>query len=222
MATHLDLEEQEQLDQLKAFWKRYGSLIVWVLVLAAAAFVGWQQWNKWQSAQSQKAGQLYDELSTAAKAGDIKRTDQILADLKDRYPRALFSHQAALLAAKVQLDKEKPDAAAASLAWVAENAPEAEYRTIAKLRLAGVLLDQKKYDDALKQLVGADVPEFAGLVADRRGDILAAQGKPEEAKVAYQQAWAAIPIGNEYRNMVEAKLIVRGVVPSDVASKAGR
>ena len=220
MATHLDLEEQEQLDQLKAFWKRYGSLIVWVLVLALAAFVGWTQWNRWQSAQSQKAGQLYDEIAIAAKEGDLKRTNQILADLKERYPRALFSHQAALLAAKVQLDKAKPDEAAASLAWVAESAPEAEYRTIAKLRLAGVLLDQKKYDEALQQLAGADVKEFAGLVADRRGDILAAQGKAEEAKAAYQQAWAAISPGSEYRNMVEAKLIVRGVVPSDAASKA--
>jgi len=108
----------------------------------------------------------------------------------------------------------------ATLNWVADHAAEAEYKTVARLRLAGVLLDQKKYDEALKQLAGAHAPSFDALVADRRGDILAAQGKVEEAKAAYQQAWKSMEGQLEYRRMVEAKLTALGAAPGADAKAA--
>jgi predicted negative regulator of RcsB-dependent stress response len=219
MASHLDTSEQEQLDQLKAFWKRYGTLVVWVLVLALGGFAAWNYWQNSQVEKSHKAGQLYQELLSASQAGDIKKADQIFGDIKAGYPRAVYSHHAALLVAKLHADKAELDAAALALTWVADNAVEPEHRTIAKFRLAGVLFDQKKFDEALKQLDGADLKEYAGLVADRRGDILAAQGKAAEAVTAYQAALVALPQG-ELRNMVESKLIVRGALPEPAAPKA--
>src|ERR1700712_2569081 len=152
MATHLDLEEQEQLDQLKSFWKQYGSLVTWVLIALLAAYAAWNGWNYWQRDQAVKAGAMFDELDRAAQAGDAQQAGRVFADMKDRYPRTAFAEQAGLLAAKVQFEKGQPDAALGTLAWVSANATENEYQSIARLRAAGILLDQKKYDDALKQL----------------------------------------------------------------------
>jgi tetratricopeptide (TPR) repeat protein len=123
-----------------------------------------------------------------------------------------------LLAAKVQYDKSQHEVARGSLQWVADNATEAEYRTIARLRLAGVLLDEKKHDDALRQLERADAPEFQALVQDRRGDILLAQGKNEEAKAAYRKAWDAMAPQVEYRRIIDAKLTALGASPQAIPS----
>ncbi|MEP7057513.1 MAG: tetratricopeptide repeat protein [Caldimonas sp.] len=211
MATHLDLEEQEQLDQLKAFWKQYGNLVTWALIAVLAAYAAWNGWNLWQRDQSVKAGAMYDELEAAAGAGDADRAGGIFADMKSRYPRTAFTQQGGLLAARTQFEKGKTDAALATLAWVGENASETEYRSVARMRMAGVLLDAKKYDEALKQLDAATATEFAPLVADRRGDVLLAQGKKEDAKAAYLKAWNAMDPKVDYRRLIEAKLNVLGV-----------
>jgi predicted negative regulator of RcsB-dependent stress response len=220
MATHLDLEEQEQLDQLKAFWKQYGNLITWVLILALAGFAGWTVWHNWQRDQAVKAGALYDELDKAAQAGDLDKTARVFADIKERFPRTGYAQQGALLAAKLQFEKGQADAARATLTWASESATETEYRTVARLRLAGLLLDQKKYDEALKQLDGADAKEFAALVADRRGDVLLVQGKTEEAKTAYTLAWKTMDETVEYRRLIESKLAALGAAGSAEPAKA--
>lgn len=213
MATHLDLEEQEQLDQLKAFWKQYGNLITWTVILALAAFAAWNGWNLWQRDQAVKAGAMFDELEKAATAGEAGKADGIFKDMKERFPRTAFTQQGALLAAKVQFEKGQPDAAAATLGWLADNAGEAEYQTVARLRLAGLLADQKKYDEALKQLDAASAKEFEALVADRRGDVLLAMGKTEDAKAAYGKAWQAMDAKVEYRRLIDAKLTALGAAP---------
>ncbi|NUZ06194.1 YfgM family protein [Piscinibacter koreensis] len=218
MATHLDLEEQEQLDQLKAFWKQYGNLISWIVIAAVAAYAAWSGWNYWQRDQAVKAGAMYDELSRAAQAGDAERASRVFEDLKSRYPGTVFTQQAALMAAQAQADKGQPDAARATLTWVADNAAEPEYRTIARLRLAGLLLDEKKYDEALRVLDEAKAPNFAGLVADRRGDVFRAQGKDNSARSSYLAAWQAIDERVAYRRLVEAKLGALGVTPPAAAA----
>ncbi len=225
MATHLDLEEQEQLDQLKAFWARYGNLLTWVVIAALVAVAGWNGWNYWQRDQAVKAGALFDELDRAAQAGDAQAAGRIFLDMKNRYPRTAFAEQAGLLAAKVQFDKGQADAALGTLAWVGANAAEQEYRKVAGLRAAGILLDQKKYPEALKQLDAAGAvtaaKDFAPLVDDRRGDVLLASGKREDARAAYQQAWNAMDAKVEYRRLVEAKLISLGAAPVTAVVKPG-
>lgn len=223
MATHLDLEEQEQLAQLKAFWGQYGNLITWTVTLVLLAFAAWNGWNWWQRDQAAKAGAMFDELEKAATAGEADRAGGVFKDLQERFPRTIFAQQGGLLAAKVQFDKGLADAAAASLGWVAEHAGEDEYRTVARLRLAGLLADQKKYDEALKQLEGATAKGFEALVADRRGDVFMAQGKTDEAKAAYQQAWRTMDPALDYRRLVDAKLTALGAAPAaSAASGAAR
>jgi predicted negative regulator of RcsB-dependent stress response len=222
MATQLDLQEQEQLEDIKHFWKQYGNLITWVLILALGGIAAWNGWNWWQRDQAVKASAMYDELERSAQAGDAARAAQVFAELKDRYPRTVFAEQGGLLAAKAQFDKSQADNARAALAWVADNALESEYKTVARLRLAGLLLDGKKYDEALKQLDAAkDDKAFEALVADRRGDVLMAQGKKDEARAAYQAAWKAMDEKVEYRRLIDAKLTSLGAAPQAAASAAG-
>ncbi|MEP7299884.1 MAG: tetratricopeptide repeat protein [Burkholderiales bacterium] len=221
MATNLDLEEQEQLDQLKAFWKKYGNVVTWLLVAALGSYAAWNGWNWYQRDQASKAGSMYDQLDKAVQAGDVDQATRVFADMKGRFAGTAFTEQGGLMAAKLQFEKGKPDEALATLGWVEANATEAEYQTIARLRAAGVLLDQKKYDEALKRLDAVvlkdGASEFGALVADRRGDVLMAQGKTDEAKAAYTKAWTAMDAKVEYRRLVEAKLTAMGAAP--VAAK---
>jgi predicted negative regulator of RcsB-dependent stress response len=225
MATSLDLQEQEQLDALKAFWKQYGNLVTWVIILALGAFAAWNGWNWWQRDQGAKAGAMYEELDRAVAAGDVDKVGRVFADLKERFPRTAFAQQGGLAAARLQFEKGRPDDAKAALTWVAGNASEDEYRTVARLRLAAVLAEAKQYDEALKQLDDAKAPTFEALVADRRGDVLLAQGKADQARTAFQAAWAAMDEKLDYRRLVEAKLVSLGVAPvaaASAASGAGR
>lgn len=218
MATPLDLQEQEQLDALKAFWKQYGNLITWALIAALAVFAGINGWRWWQRDQGVKAGAMLDQLDQAVRAGDAQRAGAIFADLKDRYPRTVAAGQGALAAAQVQFERGQADAAKASLQWAAEHAPDDEYRSVARLRLAALLLQAKDYDAALKALDGATAPAFAALAADRRGDVLLAQGKAADARAAYRQAWQQMDPKLEYRQLVEAKLTALGASPAAAAA----
>lgn len=220
MANTLDLQEQEQLDELKAFWKQWGNLITWVLTACLLAFASWNAWGWYQRDQAAKAAAMFDELDRAAVAGDADKVGRVFNDMKDRFARTALTQQGGLMAARLQYDKGQADAAKASLAWLADNAVEDEYRTIARLRLAGVLLDAKDYDGALKALDAAQAKEFAGLVADRRGDVLLAQGKQDDARTAYQAAYKALDDKVDYRRLIEAKLTALAAPPAPAAAAA--
>jgi predicted negative regulator of RcsB-dependent stress response len=213
MARHLDLEEQEQLDQLKHFWNQYGNLITWVLIVAFGGIAAWNGWQYWQRTQSVQASALYDEVERAAQAGDTARVERAFSDIRDRFGRTVYAQQAGLLAAKVLVDKGNLDGAKGALAWVAEASSDEGHQATARLRLASVLMQTKAYDEALKQLSAEFPKPFKGLAADRRGDILALQGKKAEAKTEYLKAWQAIDARAEYRRMVEVKLNAMGVDP---------
>ncbi|MGZ5271257.1 MAG: YfgM family protein [Ramlibacter sp.] len=217
MASHLDLEEQEQLDQLKHFWNTYGNLISWVLIAVFGAVAAMNGWQYWQRSQSARASAIYDEVERAVQAGDLARAEQGFSDARDKYGRTVFAQQAALLVAQAAVDKGKPDTARAALAWVADKSSDEGYQAIARLRLASLLVDTKAYDEALKQLDGSFPAEFAPLVADRRGDIYNLQGRKDQARAEYTKAWQGMEARNEYRRLLEVKLTALGVDPKTLA-----
>ena len=221
MATNLDLQEQEQLDELKAFWKQYGNLITWTLTVILAGFAAFNGWNWWQGKQAIGASAMFDELERAAQAGDAERATRVFADMKERFARTTYTQQGALLAARVQADKGQADAAQGSLAWLADQGRDEAYKAVAHLRLAGLLLDKKAYDDALKQLDAVTLAEFAALVQDRRGDVLLAQGKRAEAVTAWTTAWTSMDEKLDQRRVIEAKLNALGVAPKAEAAASG-
>ena len=221
MATQLDLQEQEQLDALKAFWKQYGNLITWTLVLVLGAYAGWNGWQYYQRDQARQAAAMFDELERSAGLGDAERVGRVFDDLQARYGATAFASQGGLLAARVHADKGQAASARSTLAWVADNGSDEGLRALARLRLAGLLIDAKEYDAARQQLDGVAAPGFEALVADRRGDLLAATGKPAEAKAAYEAAYKAMDERLEYRRLIDAKLAALGAA-APAASGAAR
>ncbi len=215
MAKHLDLEEQEQLDQIKHFWARYGNLITWVLIAVLGSMAAWNGWQYWQRDQASKAAALYDEIERAALARDAERMERALADMKNGFGRTTFASQGALLAGKTLFEAGKVDSARAALTWVADESPDSAYQAVARLRLAGLDIEAKAYDAALKTLEASVPKPFEPLVADRRGDVYMAQGKADEARAQYQSAWRGFSDRADYRKLVEIKLAALGV---DVAS----
>jgi predicted negative regulator of RcsB-dependent stress response len=210
MARHLDLEEQEQLDELKHFWNQYGNLITWFLIAVFGSFAAWNGWQYWQRSQAVQASVLYDEVERAAAAGDTPRVEQAFKDIQDKFGRTTYAQQAGLLAGRMLAEQGKTDAAKAALTWVAGEAKDEGYQSLARLRLAGLLVQNKAYDDALKQLNSGISKEFEPLAADRRGDIYNLQGKRDQAKLEYLKAWQGLTADSEYRTLVEVKLAALG------------
>ena len=211
MAAHLDLEEQEQLAELKHFWKTWGNLISWVLIVVLGSYAAWNGWQYWQRNQAAKASALYDEVEKSVQAQDVSRIERSMADMKDRFAGTQFAHQAGLLAARALSETDKPDQARALLAWVAADAPEPALRDLARVRLAALQWETQSADDALKTLQASFAPEMAPLANDLKGDLLLSKGQNAEAVAAYQQAFKDLPQASEYRRVLQAKLGALGV-----------
>jgi predicted negative regulator of RcsB-dependent stress response len=184
----LDLEEQEQLAELKAWWKQHGNLIVATVLAAALTFAGWQGWRWYQASQTGEAAGLYESLARAAQAGDAKALRDATGSLIESYPRTLYAAMGALVAARFHFDRNDLKSAKTQLAWVIERSPSEDFKDVARLRLAAVLLDEKGYDEALKVLEAKHGAAYDAQFGALRGDVLVAKGQPAEARTAYQAA----------------------------------
>lgn len=210
MAHHFDLEEQEQIAQFKHFWDTWGTLITWTVIVVMGSLAAWNGYRYWQGRQAQQAVAMMEAVEVAAQAKDLDRVQQIFGDLRKDYPRTAQAGQAGLLAAQEYANAGRWKEAQAALTWVADNASDDGYVALARLRLAAVLMQEKSYDQALAQLSAAFPPEFAAVVADRKGDVLNLQGKKQEAIEQYRRAWDALGEQASYRQVVQAKLDALG------------
>ena len=187
MATY-DLEEQEQLEELKTWWRLHGTIVTAVITALAVAVVGWQGWQWWQRSQSTQAAQLYGGMQQALQQQDVKRVRLIAGELIDKYSTTAYAGMAAMLSGKVLLETGDLKSAQAQFGWAAENAKDAGLRDLARLRQAIALMEEKSFDAALKLLAVPPASTFAARYNEVRGDILAAQDKPAEARAAYDEA----------------------------------
>lgn len=213
MANQLDLEEQEQLDQLKHYWSQYGNTITWALILVLGLFAGWNFYQYWQRNQAAQAAAMFDEVERVVKSADMAKVDRVFNDMKDRFASTTYAQQAGLLVAKQYYSAGNVEATKAALSWVADKSSDEGYKAIAKLRLAGVLMESKAFEEAFKQLSGPFPANFDALVADRKGDIFLMQNKRKEALVEYEKAFKSFGERTEYRRLVEIKLNSLGVDP---------
>ena len=207
-----DLEEQEQIDALKAWWKEHGRVVIAALVAACLAAGGTAGWRWYQRSQAEQASQIYSSLEKAVNANDLKQVRELSRQLTEQYGSSAYGPMAALVAAKAQYEAGDASGAQSALHWAVDHARDEDLEATGRLRLAGILLDQKKYDDALKVLEAKHPESFDGLFADLTGDIQAAQGKPAAARAAYQRALEKLP-GGGYRDIVQVKLDSLGGSP---------
>jgi predicted negative regulator of RcsB-dependent stress response len=219
MASHLDLEEQEQLDELKHFWKRWGDLITWVLIAVLGSYAAWMGWQSYSAKQAAQSAALYDTVERAAVTGDMALLDRSVADIKDKFASTSYAQQAALLAARLYQIKSRPNDAKAQLSWVIDKSGDEGYQSLARLRLAALLIEDKAFDEARKQLSAKSPAAFAPLMADRLGDVDMLQNQPAEAVKHYQQAWKGFEPNAEYRRLVAVKLAALGADPEDAAQE---
>lgn len=206
----LDLEEQEQVDALKAWWKQYGNMVVAAAVIftiAVGAYRGWE----WHSAkQTQEAAVLFDALRQQITTNDVKKVRDVAGQIIDKYPRTVYAVDAAMIAAKVNFETGDSKSAKAQYQWVIGHAKQAQSRDLARLRLATVLLDEKALDEALKLLNEKHAAAFDPLYNDLKGDVLSLQGKAAEARTAYQAALDKLPKESAFRGFVQIKLDALG------------
>ena len=184
----LDLEEQEQVEELKAWWKQNRGMIATVVVAVVVGFAGWQGWRWYQASQAAQASALYETLTKAVQANDAKALRDAAGSLVESYPRTLYASMGALVAARYYFDRNDLKSAKAQLAWVMERAPSADFKDLARLRLAAVLLDEKAYDEALKTLDSKPSAAYEAQYAALRGDVLVAKNQAADAKAAYKLA----------------------------------
>jgi len=185
--AHYDLEEQEQIDSLKTWWKMYGNLVSGVLVAISVAGLGWQGWGWYQRSQAAQAAGIYAVLEQAAALRDGQKVKAAAGELAEKFGSTSYAWLGALVAARQSFDAGDLKTARAQLNWAVDNAKD-EVKDLARLRLAAVLLDEKAYDEALKQLEAAHDAAFAARFLELKGDVLAAQGKVPEARAAYKAA----------------------------------
>ena len=205
-----DLEEQEQLENLKEFWRKYGGFILTVLLIVALAFAGWRGWQWYQMHNSAQAAQIYDQLREAVAAQDLDKVRDAAGRIVADYPGTAWAQMAALAAADAYVEHGDPKAARVPLQWAIERARDPAFRDEARLRLAGVLIDEQAYDEALKLVAQPTEKSYAGAFADRRGDVLVAQGKSAEARAAYREALELLPPESALRRLVQVKLDALG------------
>lgn len=205
-----DLDEQEKLDALKRFWAQWGNMIV-TGVIAAAVTVGTiQGWAYYKRSQAEQASTLFAVFEEAARKNDLAAMRESGGKIIDDFGSTAYGPMAALVLARSNYENGETDTAAAQLQWVIDKAGDEDTVALARMRLAGVRLDEKKYDEALKLLDGKHGAALAPLYADLRGDVLVAQGKFDEARSAYRLAIEkSAPTGN-YRNVIQIKLDALG------------
>jgi len=204
-------DEQESLENLKHWWAKWGNATTWIVLAVLVVAAGFNGWNFWQRRQAAEATVLYDQVQQAVTANDKAKVARVAADMEDKFGRTAYAQMTALAAAKALYAAGDSAAAKAQLQWAVDHAKDDEYKQIAKLRLSLLLLDEKSYDAGLKVLADAPLDAFKGVISDRRGDLLAAQGKREDARAAYKVALDTLPQSDtSARQLVQFKLDALG------------
>ncbi|WP_250513277.1 tetratricopeptide repeat protein [Caballeronia sp. INDeC2] len=204
-------DEQESLESVKAWWAKWGNTTTWIVLVVLVIGAGYNGWNFWQRRQAAEASVLYDHLQQAVNANDQALVTRVATDMEEKFGSTGYAQMTALAAAKALYMAGNTAGAKAQLQWAIDHAKDEEYKQIAKLRLALVLLDEKNYDAGLKLLADQPLDAFKGVIADRRGDLLAAQGKRDDARAAYKVALEALPENDtSARQLVQFKLDALG------------
>lgn len=208
-----DIEEQDSIEALKASWQRYGKQLTYLLIAILIGVCAWNGWQYWQRKQATEAALLYDQIEKFQSTGtpDLAKILRVANDIQNKFSATMYAQLSALSAAKVAFHAHDPNTAKTQLKWAAEHGTSKELQQIAQLRLSTVLLNEKKYDEALSTLKKTPFPSFTAAYAEQRGDILFAQQKITEARAAYKEALEKTNSHNEnQRRLLNLKIDMVG------------
>ncbi|MCP1293137.1 MULTISPECIES: tetratricopeptide repeat protein [Chromobacterium] len=205
-----DLQEQEQIDSIKAFWQQWGKLIAGVLAASAIAYLGFKGYRYYQEQQAQKAAAAYENIDAAVASKDIAKLKSAVTLLQNDFGSSAYATRGSLILAKAAFDKNELALAKSQLEWVLANSKDESVSAIARLRLASLLLDQKTYDAAIAELNKAHPAGFDALFLDLKGDVLVAKGDAAAARDAYKSALAKLVGDSPNRQFIQTKLDALG------------
>lgn len=205
-----DLEEQEQIATLKGWWKDNGNFVLGALVAVSLAVSGWFGWQNWKAGQAASAGAQYEALVRAAQGGDLKAMREAGAALAENYAGTVYASLGALASAKTLFDRGDLKGARAQLQWVLDKGASDDFKDLARLRMAAVLLDEKGYDEALKLMEAKPAAALEPQYAAMKGDLLLAKNQPAEAKAAYRAALEKAGGSEAFRASVQMRLDALG------------
>lgn len=206
----LDLEEQEQVDELKAWWKQHGTKVMLLVGVFALGVAGWSGWKSYQTKQSGEAMVLFEVLRKELPSNNVKRIREVAGQIIDKYPRTPYAVDAAMFMAKANFENGDAKSAKTQYQWVIDHAKQPQSQDLARLRLAVVLVDEKKFAEAIKFLETKHSPAFDPLFNDLKGDVYALQGLTKEASKAYQAAIAGLSKDAPFKNFIQIKLDALG------------
>jgi len=209
MATY-NLEEQDKLDSLKTWWDKFGTAVTIVITTLVVTIGGTKMWEYYQRTQAHQAADLYVLLQQVKATSEVNRINDAAYLLTEGFSSSGYAPRAALIAAAANIEAGETKRAQEHLQWILDNAKEEEMHDLARLRIAGILLDEGDYDAALRELNTKHGESYAGLFADLRGDVFVAAEKFEEARQADQTAIAKLNKSNNYFNIVQMKLDALG------------
>ncbi|MDO4641561.1 MAG: tetratricopeptide repeat protein [Neisseria sp.] len=205
MAAHL--EEQQELDNFKHFWKGWGRWIFALLVASSLGYLGWVLYQNHQAGKNEEAAEILSQMVVKAESSkDPKVLNADLLNLQQHYPSTIATAQATFMAAASEFDKGNYDAAAKHLSWVLKNQKAPFVQALAVQRLAIVQLQQKKFDEALATLNTPVDEAFQPVLLETKGDVLAAQGKNKEALASYEEALGKLPKEAASNELLQLKI----------------
>lgn len=204
MTEHLT--EDEQVEQLKKWWKENGTAVITGVIIGLAGVIGVHYWFKYQERVAVEASGLYSEYMASLDGQDSAKAEQYSAKLKSEYKGTSYAAMAAMQQAKRNISDKKLDLADKNLHWAMTNSGHDSIEHLARIRLARVLIVQNKYDQALKLIKDLNEPAFSGSYAELRGDVYSNLGEIDKARKEYQLALASNNLTGKQREYVEMKL----------------
>ncbi|KIA80726.1 YfgM family protein [Chromobacterium amazonense] len=205
-----DLQEQEQIDSMKAFWQQWGKLIGGAVLAVSLGYLGYKAYGMYERQQAEKAAVAYEAVDAAIAAKDVAKLKTAAQQLQGEFAGTVYASRSALVLAKAAFDKNDLDLASSQLQWVVTNGKDEAMQAIARLRLASLHLQQKKYDAAISELNQPHPAAFDAEYLELKGDVFSAKGDTAGARDAYKAALAKLVEENPSRELVRMKLDALG------------
>ena len=191
--------EEEQVEALKKWWKDNGTGVLLAVVIGLGGYFGFNYWKQQQQAQLDGASQLYNQLvqqvamqqANPAASADNAKVRTLASELVEKYGNTSYGDFGKLFLARFAVDAGDFDNAAAQLKALADGSKNAPVKYTAQARLAQVLIQQDKLDEALALVNAIPDPAFAAQFEEAKGDALYRKGDLNAAREAYQRAQTA-------------------------------
>ncbi|MCX8515108.1 MAG: tetratricopeptide repeat protein [Burkholderiales bacterium] len=208
--AHYDLQEQEQISNLKYFWQKGGKYIIGLVVLIIIAYIGNTLWNIHKQNQAAQAATVYALFEDGMKAESIVAVMGPVNQLQTEYPKTEYAAMASLEAAKFWWTLKNESEAMHLLNWVIDNAADKGLISIARIHLADAFIDQNNFTQAMDQLQASHEAAFDFMYYMKRGDLYVVKGQADRARDAYKEALAKVGNDVNLQQMIQMRIDVLG------------